>query len=61
LQKQTLDIAVKLLESIVEGQVQLSENHRKEIPVVGMKNFGASTPEEYIIKFAKRKLENTKK
>jgi len=61
LQKQTLDIAVKLFESIVEGQVQLSENHRKEIPDVGMKNLGASTPEEYIVNFAKRKLEDTKK
>jgi hypothetical protein len=61
LQKQTLDIAIKLLESIVENQVLLSEYHRNEIPIVGMKNFGASTPEEYIINFAKRKLENAKK
>jgi hypothetical protein len=61
LQKQTLDIAIKLLESIVESQVQLSENHRKEIPAIGMKNLGASTPEEYIVNFAQRKLKEAKK
>ena len=36
--------AMTILRSIIEGRVQLSEHHRREIPSIGLKNLGASTP-----------------
>ena len=61
LRKRTRDIAIRLLNSIIESQVQLSENHRNEIPIVGIKNLGASTPEEYIVNYAKHILKEAQK
>jgi hypothetical protein len=61
LQKQTRDAAMELLELIIASQVQLSENHKKAIPSEGIKNLHASTPEEYIVNYAKRLLKEAKK
>jgi hypothetical protein len=61
LQKQTRDVAIELLELIIASQVQLSENHKKAIPSEGIKNLHASTPEEYIVNYAKRLLIEAKK
>ena len=61
LQKQTREAATKLLELIIASQVQLSENHKKAIPSVGIENLRASTPEEYIVNYAKSILKDAKK
>jgi hypothetical protein len=61
LRKQTLDIASTLCESIVEGQIQLSENHRKQILAFHPTILGTLTPEEYVLKVAKSVLSETKK
>lgn len=61
LRKQTLDIAIKLSESIVAGQIQLSENHRKNILAFAPEILGTLTPEEYVLKVAKFVLSEAKK
>jgi hypothetical protein len=61
LQKQTRNAAIELLELILASQVQLSENHKKAIPSEGIKNLHASTPEEYIVNYAKDILKEAKK
>ncbi len=61
LRKQTLDNAIRLYESIVESQIQLSENHRKEILAFHPSVLGTLTPEEYVLKVAKFVLSEAKK
>jgi len=59
--RQTLDMAVKLTESIVAGQIQLSENHRKNILAFAPEILGTLTPEEYVLKVAKFVLSEARK
>jgi hypothetical protein len=61
LRKQTLDIAITLSESIVEGQIQLSEGHRTEILAFHPTILGTLTPEEYVLKVAKFLLGEARK
>jgi len=62
LKQEAADKAIKLWNSIInKDDVRLSENHKAAIPEIGIKNLGASSPEEYIINFAKRKLKEARK
>ena len=61
LRKQTLDRVIKLYESIVGTQIQLSEKHRKEILAFHPSILGNLTPEEYVLKVAKFVLSEAKK
>ena len=61
LRKQTLDIVIKLSESIVESQIQLSENHRKQILAFPEVTPGTLTPEDYVIENAKFALSEAKR
>lgn len=56
LKKQAIHTARGLLDSIIEGRVTLSEKNNKKIsnyPIM-MKSLNASTPEEYVMNFAKK-------
>ncbi len=61
LRKQTLDRVIKLYESIVENQIQLSEKHRKEILAFHPSILNDLTPEEYVLKVAKFVLSEARK
>jgi len=61
LQKQTLVSVIKLSESIVGSQIQLSEKHKKEILAFHPSILGTLTPEEYVLKVAKFVLSEAKK
>jgi len=63
LKKQAIDTALELLNSIIEGKVPLSEKYKKKIsnyPLM-IKRLNASTPEEYVVNFAKRIRNQVKK
>jgi hypothetical protein len=47
-------------QTLIEQPIELSESHRESITPFVMDAFGASTPESYIINYAKRKLADYK-
>ena len=61
LRKQTQESVIKLSESIVGSQIQLSEKHKKEILAFHPSILGTLTPEEYVLKVAKFVLSEAKK
>ena len=62
LKTQSEDIALQLWNSLTnKNDVWISEAHKAEIPEEGLKNLHASTPEEYVVNGAKRKLAQSRK
>lgn len=53
--------AIDLWQSLVQGAIEISENHKTDISRSSMKNLEASTPEEYVLDYAVRQLERVKK
>jgi hypothetical protein len=58
--KQGRQAAIALLKSIVKGPVIISEQHRTEVDPSMMHALDASSPEEYLINYSKRKLTELK-
>jgi len=54
-QNQAIQTAIDLWQSLVQGPIELSDNHTAEISP-NMKHLGASMPEEYVLNYAKRML-----
>jgi hypothetical protein len=62
LKRQAEDVALKLWNSITnKNDVWISESHKMEISKEALKNFRASTPEEYVANRAKRSLAKSRK
>ena len=58
--KQGKQAAIELFKSIVQGPVVISEQHRQEVDQSTMNALDASTPEEYLINYSRRKLTELK-
>jgi hypothetical protein len=56
---QAIKTAINLWQSLVQRPIELSDNHKAEISP-NMKPLDASTPEEYVLNYAKRKLAEAK-
>lgn len=54
--KQGREAAIKIFKSLIKGKIRISDNHRAEISQGMMVALNASTPEEYLVKYSKRKL-----
>ena len=59
-QRQAMKTAAELLESLLHGAIEVSDKHKAEIYPY-MSSLGASTPEEYVLNYAKHKLADVKK
>lgn len=55
LQEQARKTAINLWQSIVQGPIELSNNHKTTI-IRSMKSLDTSTPEEYVLNYANRRL-----
>jgi len=58
--RQTLDIVIRLCESILDDQIQLSESHRNIILSFQPNALKGRTPEEFIVDHAKFMLDDAK-
>lgn len=48
--------AKKLWQSIIQGPIEISDEHKKEINSYMINALNASSPEEYLLNYSKRKL-----